>query len=161
LNATALVDLIMKEIMLTGINNMLILGQCYDGASVMSGKNKGVQTKLREIYPNALYTHCYAHRLNLVLVDTVSDLPKAFEFFSLVEALYVFLSRPNAHERYVRFQQQQGLCVRELQRLSDTRWTSRYQSLDAISQRLTIIVQVLSDPCLPRAEIIEARGLCH
>jgi hypothetical protein len=161
LNAKALAEKISNEISLTGISKKLILGQCYDGASVMSGVNNGVQSKLREIYPNALYTHCHAHRLNLVLVDTVSDIPKAYEFFALIEALYVFLSRPNAHTRFVQMQQQQNLLVRELQRLSDTRWASRYQSLDVINHRLSVIIQVLSDHHLPKAELIEARGLCY
>ena len=31
----------------------------------MSGKTAGVQVKIREEYPNAVFTHCYAHQLNL------------------------------------------------------------------------------------------------
>ena len=38
-----------------------LVGQGYDGASVMSGINKGVQQLVRESAPFALYTHFYAH----------------------------------------------------------------------------------------------------
>lgn len=46
------------------------VGQIYDGASVMSGSNNSVQVKIRELSQNRRpYVYCYAHRLNLVLVD--------------------------------------------------------------------------------------------
>ena len=42
-----------------------ICGQTYDGASVMSSEVAGVQAKIKEISPRAMYTHCYLHCLNL------------------------------------------------------------------------------------------------
>ena len=38
-------------------------------ASVMSGCCSGVQQHIRQVAPQAIYVHCYAHCLNLVLVD--------------------------------------------------------------------------------------------
>ena len=38
-----------------------IHGQAYDGASVMLSGKEGVQAKIKEISPLALFTHCYAH----------------------------------------------------------------------------------------------------
>lgn len=46
-----------------------IVAQSYDGASVMAGCLNGVQAKIRQKYPCAFFTHCMAHRLNLVVVD--------------------------------------------------------------------------------------------
>ena len=46
-----------------------LVGQGYDGCSAMAGMLNGVQAKIREIYPKALYVHCSAHRLNLVVND--------------------------------------------------------------------------------------------
>ena len=40
-------------------------GQCYDGASVMSGVKKGVAKILTDAEPRAVYTRCYGHALNL------------------------------------------------------------------------------------------------
>lgn len=48
-----------------------MVSQGYDGASVMSGQCSGVQKRIRELAPHAIYIHCYAHTLNLVLVDSV------------------------------------------------------------------------------------------
>ena len=44
-------------------------GQCYDGASNMSGARSGVRAVIQEEAPKALYYHCAAHRLNLSVVS--------------------------------------------------------------------------------------------
>jgi len=53
------------------INN--IVGQGYDGGSKMSGINKGVQARIMEQNPAALFTHCYCHSLNRALINSVSN----------------------------------------------------------------------------------------
>ena len=45
-------------------------GQAYDGASNMSGHLHGLAAQIKEIVPTAIYTHCFAHRLNLCLQDS-------------------------------------------------------------------------------------------
>ena len=47
------------------LNIHKICGQAYDGAAVMSSDKAGVQAKIKEVSPMALYTHCYSHSLNL------------------------------------------------------------------------------------------------
>jgi len=100
-----------------------IVSQGYDGASVMSGKISGVQQCIKEHAPMAVYIHCYAHCLNLVLVDSTKLVPEASEFFTLLELLYVFMSASKAHTIYTNQQAilQPHSPVRQLQRLSDTR----------------------------------------
>jgi len=75
-NADALVSVLLNFI--NSSNKVPIIGQSYyDGANVMSGSKNGVQTKLREAHPqakNAIYVHCMAHRLNLVVVDMCKHL---------------------------------------------------------------------------------------
>ena len=68
------------------------VGQCYDGASVMSGQSKGVQTRIRTEAPKALYIHCTAHKLNLALVDTVKHIQTAGDFFCFIGiSLYFYV----------------------------------------------------------------------
>ena len=43
------------------LNIHKICGQAYDGAAVMSSDKAGVQAKIKEVSPMALYTHCYSH----------------------------------------------------------------------------------------------------
>jgi len=54
--------------------NVPVVAQVYDGASVMVGKFNGVQEKIQTEYPYAIYTHCMAHKLNLVVVNLCKEI---------------------------------------------------------------------------------------
>ena len=110
------------------------ISQCYDGASVMSGCNSGVSARILEINPKALYIHCHAHRLNLVLVDQLAE---ASDFFSLLECLYVFISSSVPHSVFI--SKQSSSRKVELKRLSDTRWSCRHSSIKAIKTSLCLV----------------------
>ena len=72
LNASSLAGEIVHQLGKLGVDPKQCVSQCYDGASVMSGHLSGVQAIVRQIVGNGcLYVHCYAHRLNLVIVNTV------------------------------------------------------------------------------------------
>ena len=67
-------------------------GQCYDEASNMSGIKNGVATQIAKEEKRAVYTHCYAHSLNLAVGNVIkrskvcSDaLDVAFEITKLVK----------------------------------------------------------------------------
>lgn len=77
------------------------ISQCYDGAAVMSGKFSGVQSRIQEIVPHAIYIHCFAHRLNLCLVNTLQNNPKIVNFFYTIQHIYKFLM--NSQTRYELF----------------------------------------------------------
>ena len=49
----------------------------------MSGVHNGVQEKFREEVLQAIYIHCHAHRLNLVLMDCVRKVNLAGDFLLL------------------------------------------------------------------------------
>ena len=51
-----------------------IRGQCYDGASNMSGSRSGVAKLVQDKEPRALYTHCYGHSLNLPASDMLQKI---------------------------------------------------------------------------------------
>ncbi len=46
-------------------------GQCFDGASNMTGIRNGVATKILQLESRALFTHCYGHSLNLAVCDKI------------------------------------------------------------------------------------------
>jgi hypothetical protein len=132
----------LKEI---GLNRCVVVAQCYDGASVMSGTISGVQARVRQIHSCAVYIHCHSHRLNLVIVDVCRDVKSAGEFFALVELLYVFITRQKVHEIFIRLQKERDLSIRELGRLSDTRWACRYRNIAVIIERFDVIIDVLCE----------------
>ena len=54
-----------------------LICQTYDGASCMSGQRGGVQALVKSHCPNALFIHCYAHKLNLVLAQGTGNIQAA------------------------------------------------------------------------------------
>ena len=63
-----------------------MIGQGYDGASSMFGKEKGVRAIVIESYPAlAIYVHCsiVRHVLNLVLVKSCA-IPEIHSTFDLI-----------------------------------------------------------------------------
>lgn len=51
-----------------------LVAQTYDGCSVMAGVHNGLQQIIRAKYQSALFVHCYAHKLNLVLKQSVTGI---------------------------------------------------------------------------------------
>src|SRR6185436_11040286 len=66
-------------------------GQGYDGASVMSGKIGGVQRRMQDNVANAIYVHCCAHNLNLVLSDAAEISVEVKTFFGVIQEIYNYL----------------------------------------------------------------------
>lgn len=139
------------------------MSQGYDGASVMSGHCSGVQQRIKTVAPMAVYIHCYAHCLNLVLVDSTKSLPVAAEFYALLEALYVFMSTSKANTVYT---EKQSILYPEkparwLQRLSDTRWACRHDAVDAICSTFDAVVATLESIMDgdDKVKAIEASGI--
>ena len=91
-NAETITKYILETLSLYNLDPKFIVLQGYDGASVMSGHYAGVQQRIREVAPYGLYIHCHTHILNLVLVDCVKNNSFAFEFFLLLQSLYVLMS---------------------------------------------------------------------
>uniref|UniRef100_A0A669BDB9 TTF-type domain-containing protein n=1 Tax=Oreochromis niloticus TaxID=8128 RepID=A0A669BDB9_ORENI len=102
-----------------------LVGQGYDGASVMSGSHSGVHARIKEVAKYAFYIHCSATKWLTVQQEMFHGVP------------------------------------RELQRLSDTRWSSRHIACRNIMDRLPAILCVLeeisSENNAQRA--VEAKGI--
>ena len=166
LDAASLLSYIEQLISTYDLDPNKMVSQGYDGASVMSGHCTGVQARVSELSPYATY-HFYAHVLNLVLVDSVKTMKYTSEFFTLLEALYVFVSSSKIH---VLFMDKQHKCephekALELQKLSDTRWVCRHAAVNAVCRTydsLILTVEEVADSSVNEyTQAIEARGLLH
>lgn len=146
-----------------------IRGQGYDGCSTMSGQYTGVQARVREVSNCAYFVHCFAHRLNLVIVDTCSKNRFVRNFFGVVESLYVFIegsTKRHAKFKAVRDQilldcrseesiscassmSSEARCSdggsKTLHSLSTTRWSSRVDNCKALADNLIGVTKTLTD----------------
>ena len=97
-----------------------------DGCSTMCGIHGGLQALVREISPSALYVHCMAHRLNLMLVKTATIGIPVKSFFSLLESLYsFFVTSPTRIGQLHRSQESAKQSSEMPKSLSDTWWAAR------------------------------------
>lgn len=135
LDANAFTQLILQSLNNYGLDANKILSQCYDGASVMSGYKSGVakrlEIELRKVIP---YVHCFNHRLHLIIVEIVKQVPGAKQFFEQLQLLHSFFKKPKVKMIY------DGKSVK---RLLDTRWTGHLQAVKAVYESYPEIVFTL------------------
>ena len=92
LTASVLCEKVLSTLNIHNLSTGMIVGQSYDGASNMSGQYGGLQAKINETTDNrAIYIHCYAHALNLVVCNTMQKNRVADNVFGTLQKLYNIL----------------------------------------------------------------------
>ena len=71
-----------------------VRGQGYDGAANMSSDNVGIQRRIRERSPKAVYVHCTGHCLNLVISHSCALLQIRNVIDKLKQCCLYFLGSP-------------------------------------------------------------------
>ena len=92
LDAQTIADTLLHILQEWGFNMSGLVGQGYDGASVMSSSRNGVQAKVAEKYPNATYVHCKSHVLNLAISSGCKAVRSIQNLFDNVSKLTWFLT---------------------------------------------------------------------
>jgi len=105
-----------------------VRGQGYDNGSNMKGHTKGVQNRLLQINPKALYMPCACHSLNLTLCDMAKSCRQAISFFGVIQRIYALFARSTKRWK-VLLDNVPKLTVKHL---SNTRWESRIKSVQPI-----------------------------
>ena len=117
-------------------------GQGYDGASVMSGVYSGVQKRISDVQPAAIYVHCAAHNLNLVINDAVNGVPEVESFFNILQDVYKFFG--HSINRWDMLSNVTGESTVTLKKLNPTRWAGRVLSLLGLKMNYCTILKLLT-----------------
>lgn len=127
-----------------------IRGQAYDGASVMSGEEGGVEAHIKEINPLAIYTHCYSHCLNLSIAASCK-VQEVRNLIFLINESHLLSSSPKRQRLY-------ELTVREflsytsaskLPGLCKTRWVERHTCFEVFLEMYEALVTFLDALLFP------------
>ncbi|XP_034078797.1 uncharacterized protein LOC117550471 [Gymnodraco acuticeps] len=104
----------------------------------MKGRNRGVQARLLQKNPRALYVPCVSHSLNLVVADAAKASTDAISYFGNVQKLYTLFSA--APQRWAILKEHLTIALKSW---SDTRWESRVNSIEAVRYQAPNIREAL------------------
>ncbi|KAF3837917.1 hypothetical protein F7725_009685 [Dissostichus mawsoni] len=136
-----------------------LIAQTYDGAAVMSGNVRRVQTVMRETYPNAQFVHCYAHQRNLTMQQLCSARMSILKvFFADLTAFSTFIS--GAPKRVADLAE---ATQRRIPRPPAVRWNFKSRTVNAVWETREALLQCVEDirkqPGWDAVTISEAYGL--
>ena len=123
------------------------VAQCYNGASVMSDHLSGVQKRIKKLCARAIYIHCFAHRLNLVVVDVAGAIGCEGDMVAVLQRMHNFLSTSVVHVRFVAAQKTiyRSSRVWEIPSLSDTSWVCLHDAVLSVTRTFQSIVSAFDD----------------
>lgn len=122
-----------------------LCAQAFDGASSMQGKYRGLKTYIQNENPRAINVWCFAHILNLVVVDVCESSIYTKQFFSSVQALTVFMSARKRNAEFIDNQTKlfPKAKILKLKNVSTTRWCSHDRAINVIYHKYLAVIKTL------------------
>ena len=156
IDANSLVRAIKDCLLRLGLQISSCRGQCYDGASNMSGSRNGVASQICSEEKRALYVHCHAHALNLAVGDCIKNskvcreaLETAFEICKLIK----FSPKRNAAFDKIKAEiASDESPIGGIKKLCPTRWTVRGNAVKSILQNYRPLNQLWEESLETRLE---------
>ena len=136
-----------------------VIGQSYDGASNMAGRNHSVQTRIREEWPHAKFVHCYAHKLALMIKGACTDVVSAVDFFQTISNLCSFFR--SSSKRQSLLENEIVSKKKKVPQAAYTRWLTRGKCVKYIHENKHELFYVLEQLSVDddSATRCEAQGL--
>ena len=108
-------------------------GQCYDGASNMMGRLRGVATQIQVEHKAAISIHCLAHCLNLCLQDAAKNChPIRNALDVTLQLAKLIKGSPKRTVIFNQCKEDLSMSGTGLRPLCPTRWTVRTSAIDAV-----------------------------
>ena len=114
-----------------------LVAQTYDGAAVMAGHLNGLQAKIKSVAPQALFTHCHAHSLNLVLSKACNISKDCRIFFANLSGFAPFFTKSTKRTNVLN-----QICGSRIPTLSATRWNFTSHSVFTIYKNKNKLIEV-------------------
>lgn len=104
----------------------------------MTGHISGLQQRICDRNPRALFVNCDNHSLNLAGVYSAKQDPVVVTFFGTLESIYSFFSHST-----IRWEELKRALPITVKRESETRWSARSEAVKAIHEGLDELVGLL------------------
>ncbi|CAH1104523.1 unnamed protein product [Psylliodes chrysocephalus] len=155
LNAQTFTKLTLDILNKNKIDPAHIISQCYDGASVMSGRKGGVAALIEKSVGRCVpYVHCFNHRLHLVVVRVVTEIPILKHFFDQAILLHKFFGHGKIAAIY------KGKTI---VRLLEQRWSGHLTVVRVIysnySEILRTLDEIRKDNSFNGQDVAKSRGI--
>jgi hypothetical protein len=125
-NAQTIMAEILKVLRGLSLNLDKIIGQTYDGASVMSEHHGGVNVLLSDELGRVIpYIHCVNHQLHLAVIGTLAAHKDIRSYLDACEELYKFFRQTEVSRAY------EG---NTLKRLMEHRWSKHLATINVIAE---------------------------
>ncbi|XP_042460471.1 zinc finger MYM-type protein 1-like [Zingiber officinale] len=144
-----------------GLSVARLRGQGFDGASNMSGEFNGLKALIMKENPYALYVHCFAHQLQLVIVAVAQENQYVCDFMWIVGSVVNTSAssckradklRQLEHDKKVKLLERgeisSGIGLNQetsLARPGDTQWESHLSTLCRIEQMWPSVIEVVQN----------------
>lgn len=143
--------LFIKNVLISnGLQLEYLRRQCYDGAVPMRGAYKGIQSRIKEENPLALYVHCNAHILHLCFVDISKQTSHVRNVFGTLSTLHNFINASSKRQSVfdnmrskLNIKMDDGPST--LKSLSDTRWSCRIDALESLLFNYQVVIDSLEN----------------
>jgi hypothetical protein len=131
--ADVIVDMLKDTLVRLRLNIHDARGQCYDGASTMSGVKNGVAVQIKSLNGKCLYTHCYGHALNLAVADCVKAVKCIIDSLDTVREVGKLVKKsPQRNTKLDKIRTETANESKGVRTLCPTRWTVRGEALASV-----------------------------
>ncbi|XP_076311738.1 zinc finger MYM-type protein 1-like [Tachypleus tridentatus] len=137
--------------------------QTYDGAATMSGAYSGCQAKITEKQPSALFFHCGAHKVNLIMQHADEACECVQDSIQWEHELGVLLQRSGKYKTIfenIVSSDSHIVPVEYIRPLCPTHWLCRLSAIACANDHYSDIVDSLYELANEKSDVaVKARGL--
>lgn len=138
---------ILDALLRLNINITKCRGQTYDGASAMSGRKSGVQTRIKEKEPKALFNHCHGHLLNLACSDNIKQIDVMRNALDISYEITKLVKKSPQRDTYLEKLRQVSSSETDspnpkIRVLCPTRWTVKADALHSIMENYSDLMDL-------------------
>ena len=156
--ADALFKIVMDVLTRYNLKIETCRGQCYDGASNVSGHINGLQKKITDLQKKSIFVHCNAHNLNLVGQDAMLNNYCARDFLTMLREIISFVR--NSPKRLACFkslqddnsQESESTFTSAFRPFCATRWCVRVKSMEAVESNYGVLLTFLENVSKEKSE---------